>query len=231
MSSKYFRTPHLTFSPGATSDDRRLASNDRFLFRRIIMTRKMDGSNVCLERNDMFARTHSGRPSHPSFDLLKQTWPKLRSDIPEEWSLFGEWLYAVHSITYKDFSAQLIAFPFMLFGVRDNKKDEWFSWDDVVAVAAELCIQTVPVLFDGNIGTDQILQAKVLELHQTADNNYTGPNEGIVVRTADAFYSDEADESVSKHVRADHVATNADHWSKGIVVRNGMSESYYKEKN
>jgi hypothetical protein len=58
--------------------------------RQLIMTEKMDGSNVCLTRDDLFARSHSGPASHLSFDLLKAHHAAVEKNIPEHVEVFGE---------------------------------------------------------------------------------------------------------------------------------------------
>lgn len=228
MSDKYFRTYHLPFSLSVTSDDKRLDNCDLLLNKRVILTRKMDGSNVCLEHNALFARSHSGMPSHPSFDLLKAKWAAIKVNIPNEYSLFGEWLFAVHSIKYSNFSNRLYKFPFMLFGIRDNVKNEWMSWDDVVLISHCLSMDTVPVLHDGFFTDETNLRDIVHSVHSTPDSFYSGENEGVVVRLADCFSVSESNMSVAKFVRKDHINTSDDHWSNQTIVRNGGTESDLK---
>src|SRR5262245_55730831 len=108
MSEKYPRTPHLPWSPGGTRDDRRLTDVEPLLGRELVLTEKMDGSNVCLEREHVFARSHTAEPRHPSFDALKAVHAALRWQIPSHWQLFGEWLWARHSITYDRLPAYLL---------------------------------------------------------------------------------------------------------------------------
>ena len=74
MSKKFPRIPHLPWSPGGTRDDRRLTEDylSNFIGNRIIITEKLDGSNLCMTKDKVFARSHSGSPSHPSFDMAKK---------------------------------------------------------------------------------------------------------------------------------------------------------------
>ncbi len=76
---KYPRMPHLPWSPGATRDDQRLEDVEHFLGREIVVTEKIDGANLCLTRGDVFARTHSGRPTHPLFDQAKALHGRIRA--------------------------------------------------------------------------------------------------------------------------------------------------------
>lgn len=49
---KYPRTPHLPWSPGATSDDKYISSFESFRGKQIVVTEKMDGEN-CLDENTL----------------------------------------------------------------------------------------------------------------------------------------------------------------------------------
>src|SRR5271165_1337890 len=111
-SPKYNRTFHMPWSKGATNDDRIAPSIDRLIGVHIVISEKMDGSNVSLEANGCYARTHAGAPTHPSFDMLKVLFASIKNIIEPDTQLFGEWCQAKHSIEY----SELLDY-FMLFGV------------------------------------------------------------------------------------------------------------------
>lgn len=69
----------------------------------MVITEKLDGSNVALRADSAypFARSRAGPPSHPSFAPLKALHASLRSYIPEGVTVYGEWLYAVHTLVYE----------------------------------------------------------------------------------------------------------------------------------
>lgn len=212
ISSKYPRTPHLPFSPGGTRDDRRLSDVSNLVGDPVVITEKLDGSNLCMTREHVFARSHQVAPAHPSFDAAKALHAQIRWMIPEGLSVFGEWCYAVHSITYEE------GVPFFsVFGVRDDTTDTWLSWEDVEALAAKLGLPTAPVLFRGIIETEQELIRLVEDLSKEK-SEYGSTREGIVVRIAMAFAADVFDTSVAKWVRPDHVQ-DSEHWSKGSFTR------------
>src|SRR6185369_5520012 len=131
-SPKYNRTFHFPFSPGATNDDKIATSMDALIGVPIVITEKMDGSNTSLERDGCFARTHSGPPSHASFDGLKALHATIKYKISQSHQLFGEWCFARHSIDYSELPSY-----FMMFGVRElanafgAEEDYWVSWDYV----------------------------------------------------------------------------------------------------
>jgi hypothetical protein len=215
MSKKYPRTPHLPYSPGGTSDDRRILSVRPFLGTDLILTEKMDGSNVCLEREACFARSHASTPSHPSFDAFKAFHAVVRDRLGEDLQVFGEWLYAKHSIIYN-------ALPtyFMAFGVRDTKKGLWASWEEVELWADELGVASVPVLGRANISDEKKLRS-LIENHARMPSLVGSQREGVVVRVAHGFPDSEFEKSVAKWVRANHVQTD-EHWKNQVIVRNRL---------
>lgn len=211
---KYPRTKHLPWSPGGTSDDKRLASVASLLNRPLVLTEKMDGSNVCLTAENVFARSHAGAPKHPSFDALKAGHAAIRGKIPSYMQVFGEWLFARHSIAYTALKSY-----FQVFAVRDLRTLRWASWDEVGLWAEELGTVTVPVVSPSKtLGTEAGLEAWTTSEATWALGK--DPREGVVVRWADSFMDAEFEQAVAKWVRADHVQTD-EHWTTQVVVRNG----------
>jgi len=213
-SEKYPRTPHLPYSPGGTSDDRRLRDVGGLLRIPLVLTEKMDGSNVCLEGQAVFARSHGGAPNHPSFDLLKAYHASVKHRIPSEVQVFGEWLYARHSIGYSGLPNY-----FMAFGVRENHM--WASWEDVQLWAEELGVPTVPVLQHCCFEREDDLRAAV-ETHTKTASACGGEREGVVVRNSGYFPHHLFDKNVAKWVRQGHVQTD-EHWKNQQIVRNGLA--------
>jgi len=220
-SAKYPRTPHLPFSPGATSDDKMLSSVDHFLGVSIVLTEKMDGSNLCMTKEAVFARSHNGPPTHESFNLAKQLHASIRHSIPDGLSVFGEYLFAVHSIAYTDLPGY-----FLIFGVREDLTGKWWSWEMVEEMAKDLGCPTVPVLCKTGEGKDlenyktpEMLKASVGFFAATTSMCNLGrrESEGIVIRLAGEFT--DFSMSVAKYVRANHVTTTQ-HWQQKQVERN-----------
>ena len=213
MSPKYPRTSHLPWSPGGTSDDRRLASVASLLGTPVVLTEKMDGSNVCIEADGCYARSHASAPNHPSFDAFKAFYASVRSLLPQGLQVFGEWLYAKHSIGYT-------ALPgyFLCFGVRDLNTMTWGSWGEVELWAAELSCQTAPVLAQTTLSTEKELKSLTEKL-AGLPSQCGGEREGTVVRVAGEFSDASFNTSVGKYVRANHVQTE-DHWKTQAIVKN-----------
>ena len=63
INTKYPRTYHLPWSPGATSDDKKLSpdwfSADGWAGKEIVITEKLDGENTAFQNGDVFSRSHS----------------------------------------------------------------------------------------------------------------------------------------------------------------------------
>jgi hypothetical protein len=171
----------------------------------LVITEKCDGSNLTYTRTSVFSRSHSGPPGHPSFDLAKATHARIAHELSLGLSLFCEYCYAVHSITYgalPDYS--------LVFGARDDREGRWWDWDMVVAQAADLGLPTVPELYRGQVSTVRELEALTLSL-AAQPSVFGGPREGVVVRHAGEFRDADFQRSLAKWVRSDHVTTD-EHW-------------------
>jgi hypothetical protein len=184
--------------------------------RPVVISEKLDGSNVSMERLGCFARSHGSAPNHPSFDAFKAAHAAVKHLIPGSTQVFGEWLYAKHSIGYKALQSY-----FQVFGVRIE--GVWASWSEVELWATELGTVTVPLLVGPRVfEKPSELQGTVEQLSQEP-SACGGEREGCVVRIAEAFTDQEFGTSVAKWVRKDHVQSD-DHWTTQEVVRNQKLE-------
>ncbi len=216
-SPKYNRTPHFPWSPGWKKKDRRLQSARHFVGEEGVFTEKADGSNVCVEREACFARSHSGKASHPSFDAFKAFHATIRYQIEPGVQVFGEWCFAKHSIYYKGLPGY-----FLLFGVRDLQTMIWADWDEVTLWAEELSVPTVPVLWRGKIESEEHIKT-LTESFATNEGSLGGEREGSVLRLARAYHNQDFPVSIAKWVRKDHVQTD-DHWKHLEIVRNLLAD-------
>ena len=200
-------------SPGGTRDDRRLSSVDHFAGRRVIITEKLDGSNLCMTRDAVYARSHAAAPGHPSFDAAKALHARVRDGISPGLSIFGEWCWAVHSIRYEGIPNP----PFFVFGVRDDTTALWWAWNLVRDfIPGILGLPVVPQVGPSFIesGLDPEWYVPLAKCPST----FGGEREGLVFRVANAFYVRDFDRSVAKYVRANHVQTD-EHWTSKAVER------------
>jgi hypothetical protein len=184
----------------------------------IVITEKCDGSNLTYTRTSVFSRSHSGPPGHPSFDLAKATHARIAHELSIGLSLFCEYCYAVHSITYgalPDYS--------LVFGARDDREGRWWDWDMVVAQAADLGLPTVPELYRGGVSTARELEELTLSL-AAQPSVFGGPREGVVVRHAGEFRDADFKTSLAKWVRHDHVTTD-EHWMHQSIRAQKLAKS------
>lgn len=215
-SPKYNRTYHFPWSEGATNDDKISTDISHLIGQPIVITEKMDGSNTSLEIEGCFARTHSGPPSHASFDGLKALHATIKHLLHPSLQLFGEWCYAVHSIKYEELPGY-----FFLFNVRDVEKLIWYSWDEVLLWAEEISVNTVPVLFEGQVSSEKELETLIKDL-MSQPSCCGGPREGIVARVRKEFSDKDFHICVAKCVRANHVNPNNDHWKHQTIFKNKL---------
>ncbi len=82
--------------------------------------------------------------------------------------------------------------------------------DEAKVFAAELGLAVVPELFRGVVSNERDLRRLSEELaHEPSA--FGGTREGVVIRVAERFATDDFSRSLAKWVRKDHVATD-EHW-------------------
>jgi hypothetical protein len=215
MANKYNRSYHVNFSPGATSDDK-IADDITYLIgREIVITEKLDGSNSGITKPGAYGRSHGEFTTNPWDVELRRLHSLIQNDIEDDVYIFGESMYAIHSIEYTDLESY-----FYMFGVRDN--GHWLSWDEVEEYSYLLDIPTVPVLFRGVVNNEKELRSLVEDLVKY-QSKLGGDIEGVVIRIADGFNDYEFKNSLQKWVRKNHVTTD-EHWTrnwKRAKLKNG----------
>ena len=203
--SKYSRTYHLPYSPGATNDDRISDSVDSLVGIDIVITEKLDGSNASITRGGVYGRSHVEYSKNPWDREMWNIQRRIKNDLSEDVFVFGENMMGIHSIEYSDLSSY-----FYIFGVRDN--NIWIPWEDVEEYSFLLDIPTVPVLFKGKVSSEKELKELVLSL-VLKPSELGGKREGVVVRNADLFHNDDFATNIMKWVRHNHVQTTI-HWTR-----------------
>lgn len=222
ISQKYGRTFHYDFSPGTTSDDRinRNWPQEIQKFKTALHTEKLDGENTCLSELGVFARSHAAPTLHPWADHLKIKQSMMVSDLKENnLEIFGENLYAIHSIIYPKLEEH-----FYVFGIR--VLDKWLSWEETKWYASFFDLPVVPELGTQETTDPEAIKQRVLELSMQPSvfgslQNNTDPlrectREGLVTRNIEEYSVDKFAENLFKFVRKDHVQTDV-HWSKSIT--------------
>ncbi|MER6114496.1 RNA ligase family protein [Streptomyces sp. NPDC001743] len=206
MRTHYPRTPHLPWSPGATSDDVRLTDLAGLTGTRVVVTEKLDGENTTLYADGLHARSLDSA-HHPSRGWVKALQSRIGPRIPAGWRICGENMFARHSIPYED-----LAGYFYGFSVWDG--DVCLDWDRTVDFLRDLGVPTPPVLWRG------VFDARA-EKTLRAMRPDTDRQEGYVVRPAEAFPAAVFERRVAKWVRPGHVTTDT-HWMHAAVVENGL---------
>jgi hypothetical protein len=216
ISRKYGRTFHYPFSPGTTSDDRINDSywQDISLLPTVLHTEKLDGENNCMNSHGVFARSHAAPTTSPWTRQLREKWAILKNDLGD-YEIFGENLYAIHSIQYP-----LIEAHYYVFGVREL--DKWLSWEETIFIASMFDLPVVPVIEKITDFSDQkIFEKNLLALvkeesvFKSVDTQTNKPcsMEGIVSRNVLEYDINDFEKNVFKYVRKGHVKTD-EHWTR-----------------
>jgi hypothetical protein len=231
---KYPRTPHLFGSKG-TDDDKHLgeAESRRIIAdTSLIVEEKIDGTNVGIHFSSdgklvLQCRGHLiTEGMHPQYDLFKQ-WTVVKRSVLEDrlqdrYILFGEWMYARHSVHYRQ-----LPHYFFEFDIYDKEHEVFLSLDLRMALLKDTNIHTVPVVHRGAVTQEELM--KLLGPSQFGsrfENPVTKRTddlmEGLYVRT-------EADGAVTgraKHVRSEFVEKikQSTHWQHQAIVPNVLKE-------
>ncbi|MBO0783543.1 MAG: RNA ligase family protein [Ktedonobacteraceae bacterium] len=162
---KYPRTYHLEGSGIQRGDEDLSVIPVRSLAgRHVVVEEKMDGANSAISFSDdgqllLQSRGHylTGGPREKQFHLFK-TWAyryagELWEVLGERYILYGEWLYAKHTVFYTD-----LPHYFMEFDIYDKEMDIFLSTERRRAFLAALpFVISVKVLYEGWVSSAQEL--------------------------------------------------------------------------
>ena len=208
--TKYPRTYHLPFSKGLQNDDKKVEDDwwEHLKGKELVLTEKMDGSNSCIMKNGVFARSHVSPTTNPwDVNLTERggIYDQVKLSLTENECVYGENMYGVHSIEYNRLPCY-----FFMFAVRDNER--WYSWDEVCEFSEMLNLVHVPTLERRVFNSPEDLENTINE-YMKKGSLYGDIIEGIVVRNAESFGLDDFSKNVVKFVRANHVQTD-EHWKR-----------------
>ena len=231
---KYPRTPHLFGSRG-TDDDKHLGrgeSADLIADPSLIVEEKLDGTNVGIHftaagRMVLQCRGHEiNEGMHPQYDLFKQ-WtmgkrPVLEAMLADRFILFGEWMYARHSLHYRH-----LPHYFFEFDLYDKRRGEFLDLETRLGRLEGTGILTVPVLHRGAIVEDELRRligpSRFASVFLDPMSGRDEPlMEGLYLRT-------EASGRVTRRaklVRPEFVemVKRSEHWQHQAVVPNVLAE-------
>lgn len=206
---KYPRTAHFNFSEGATSDDKIMKNSNIFIGKTVVITEKMDGENTTIYRDYYHSRSLDSKHREYHSYLLTKILPLIQYQIPNNWRLCGEYLYAKHSIKYNDLEDY-----FLLFSIW-NENNNCLNWEDTKKFSELLGLKTVPELYIGKFDEELVKKlAKEIVLKG---------GEGLVVRNFNSFNYDEFSNNIAKFVRANHVQTE-NNWANTTIEKNELKK-------
>lgn len=231
---KYPRTPHLFGSKG-TDDDKHLSeaeSNQFIADKSLIVEEKIDGTNVGIHFTSdgkmvLQCRGHLiTQGMHPQYDLFKQ-WTAVKRGIIEErledrFILFGEWIYARHSVHYRQ-----LPHYFFEFDIYDKDQETFLSLEQRMALLNGTGIETVPVLRRGAMSKEELEELIGPSLF---DSQFENPGSGRIDNLMEGLYLRvEAAGSVSgraKFVRPEFVekVKQSTHWQHQAMVPNVLRQ-------
>ncbi len=241
----YWNNKHTLAKKRIEKDDTGLESLETFVGIPLVITRKMDGSN-CMLVSDVENPVRARNGTEP-LETMKPLYregglyweQEVHQKLPERLQVFGEWLYAKHSIHYgcecnkkcEDVGIALSDLTgiederafFQVFGVYDTKLNIWLSWEETEKIASVLGFPTTPVLYkeskdDAPTFTDE--REAINKLIEYAREVIKNGGEGIVVRSKFPYHYGQFSTKLGKYVRENHVKTD-EHWSdKKTVVNN-----------
>ena len=216
---KFPRTPHLLNLGAATRDDKILSSSDiaqllsasqvgRYLF----IEEKLDGANMGISidpstsRIQVQNRSHYVSASyHPQFAPLNRWIDKHSMELwdilePGRHILYGEWLYATHSVRYT-------ALPdwFIAYDCYDRVAAQFLCRKALEALLARTTIAIAPIIHEGPVPNLEF----ILSLADAGSAFNQERREGIVIRVCD----EEKVISRAKLVRKDFIAGN-ERWDR-----------------
>jgi len=163
---KYPRTPHLLDSalqPG--DEDLTRAGFSDVAGRHLVVEEKLDGANTAISFDAhggllLQSRGHylTGGPRERQFDRFK-SWAHgvadlLRATLGTRYVVYGEWLYAKHTIYY-----DALPHYFLEFDILDRDANAFLSTERRRALLAGVPIVSVPVLHAGPVASAAALTA------------------------------------------------------------------------
>jgi hypothetical protein len=231
---KYPRTPHLFGSRG-TDDDKHLGEAESLRFiadESLIVEEKLDGTNVGIQfttGGDLLLQCRGHlitEGMHPQYDLFKQ-WAAVKRQVLEEsledrFILFGEWVYARHSVHYCG-----LPHYFFEFDIYDKQSEDFLSLSRRLTLLDGIGLHTVPVLQVGALDRERLVS---LIGPSRFDSSFENPltkrtdnvMEGLYLRTeAHGMVTGRA-----KFVRPEFVerVKQSEHWQHQAMTVNRLAE-------
>lgn len=224
------RTRHLPFEPCASSDDR-IASLEEFdalvsSGLNIAIEEKVDGANsgftimdgqpVIRNRNHILSKNYSSRntPAKMQFAPIwnwfyenRDKFEALEAILGFKPCVYGEWLYAKHTVNYDQLPSWFVAFD-----VYDYESRKYISPKRYRPALIESGFNIVPEMEFQEITEESLKNMR--DTNTTFSKNEK--KEGIYLKACDGDFIVER----LKMVRPNFI--QGEHWNKKQLVKNGM---------
>ena len=204
---KYPKTPHWPYSPSLGDAPRSLVHPNphKFVGCHVVVTEKLDGSNTLVHRGQTYGRSVTEASARKWMAMVKKhiAWKVEDHDV----LLYGEDIYAVHSVQYDPVPENHTFYAFAL-----RRRDSFAPFSEVESYAGHRGIPVVPVLYRGEFTSLTELRSFVESAH-AEPSELGGKREGVVVRVASGFPATEFSQNLCKSVRTNHITTTDD-WTR-----------------
>lgn len=218
---KFPRTAHALNLGAATRDDKVLPLSDlnHWINQRcrLLIEEKVDGANIGFHirgsDHRIIAQNRSHYISshyHPQFAPLDKWIAKHTEDLwellePDRTILYGEWLYATHSVYYDALPDYFIAYD-----LYDVVTKTFLPREELAVRLARTKLEQVPLIYEGVVESQEHLRALV-----NGTSEYGAPKrEGIVIRLCD----ENKVVARAKLVRPDFIAGN-ERWNRSSKLQ------------
>mmetsp|Transcript_11846 Transcript_11846/g.15487 ORF Transcript_11846/g.15487 Transcript_11846/m.15487 type:complete len:892 (+) Transcript_11846:53-2728(+) len=231
---KFPRTAHAINLGSATRDDKVMLPKDLETFlgsgKHVVIEEKVDGANMgfFINKNGILRaqnRSHFvDSEYHAQFKPLDkwmsqhvgQLWDILEAEQnPERFILYGEWLYATHSVEYTRLPGW-----FMAFDLYDKKLDRFLPRSVLSEKLQNTNIPQVPLIHEGPVESMNFLRNLV---HGPSEYTEGTPREGIVIR----LLSDDCCVARAKIVREDFIAGCSERWNRSSQLKTNQLDGYF----
>ncbi|MBZ5521047.1 MAG: RNA ligase family protein [Acidobacteriia bacterium] len=218
---KYPRTPHIEGSRSQPGDeDVKIVPAGDLRGRPLVVEEKLDGSNSAISFESdgtlvLQSRGHvlTGGPRERQFDLFKR-WSSWHRDalwriLGPRYIMYGEWLYARHTIAYDE-----LPHYFLEFDVLDREAGEFLDTERRHKLLAGSPVMSAPVLATGSVKTfEGLIGRSRCSSSESMEGLYIKWEEGGQVRER------------YKYVRGSFlqaVADSEEHWMDRPIVPNRL---------
>lgn len=216
---KFPRTKHLIYTSKNNHElrDDLFATVDEInglLKQNIIIDEKIDGANLgiyILNGSITFQNRGKIMLTDPQFDYLPKWYNQHKFEIADilskgNYIIYGEWMYAKHSIHYDNLPDYYI-----IFDIYDRDVEKFLSRDRVKNLIKDTTLKLINQISEGFFTINNLLS-----LVNQKSSYYDGYIEGIYIRhESNGFLI-----SRSKIVRSEFSQSIDVHWTAGQIVKN-----------